>query len=209
MKQVFLIGLMGLAILMPCIAQQAQTQAKAAEGLATRYSSQDTVFYASHARLPFGTQVKVTNLENNKTVIVQIGGRIPQDPRWLIDICAPAAEILEMKENQTGFTRVRIEEVPKAAKRKATRKFMQTGVAFASTQLVGAGYTAAHPSIPLGSWVRITNKANGSAEIATVTNRISADGSRIIDLSRNLAQQLALGNSGDVMIETVDKNTGK
>jgi rare lipoprotein A (peptidoglycan hydrolase) len=205
MKRIFLIGLIGLTILIPCVAQQAQ----ATEGSATRYESRDTVYYASHASFPFGTQVVVTNLENGpnygKKTIVQIGGRIPQDSKWLIDICTPAANALGM--NRTGFTNVRLEEVPKAAKRKATRKFMQTGPA--SAQMPGTEYTAAHPSIPLGTSVRITNKANGKQAIATVTNRMAADGVRIIDLSRPLAQNLGLAGSAVIMLETVDKNTGK
>ncbi|GHV76130.1 hypothetical protein AGMMS49942_09510 [Spirochaetia bacterium] len=205
MKRIALMGLIGLAALMPCIAQQ--TTMQAVEGLATRYSTLDRVFYASHAKLPFGAQVKVTNLENNKSVVVTIGGRIPLDPRWVIDICAPAADVLDMEEHGTGFTRVRLEEVHREAKRKATRKFMQTGPA--TWQMEGPEFTAAHPSIPLQTQVRITNKATGKQAIATVTNRMAADGKRIIDLSRPLAQALGLGEPAMVMIETVDRDTGK
>jgi rare lipoprotein A len=97
--------------------------------------------------------------------------------------------------------------VPKAAKRKAVRKFMQTGPV--SVQMPGTEYTAAHPSIPLSSWVRITNKANGKQAIATVTNRIPASNTRVIDLSRPLAQNLGLKEGAVIMLETVDKNTGK
>ncbi|GHV24743.1 hypothetical protein AGMMS4952_00930 [Spirochaetia bacterium] len=201
MKQMVLIGLLGLAVLMPCIAQQAQV----IEGSATRYESQDTIFYASHASFPFGTQIIVTNLENGKKVTVQIGGRIPRDPKWLLDICAPAADALGM--NVRGFTSVRIEEAPKAAKRKATRKFMQAGAV--STQMPGNELTAAHPSIPLGTWVRITNKANGKQAIATVTNRMAADGVRIINLSQPLARNLGLSEGAMILLETVDKETGK
>jgi rare lipoprotein A len=203
MKRLALIAVIGLAVFIPAAAQQVQT----AEGLASRYSSRDTVFYASHARLPFGTQVKVTNLSNNKSVVVTIGGRIPADPRWLIDINAPAADVLEMKEHETGYTRVRIEEVPPVVKHRVSRKFLQTGPA--SWQMEGTEFTAAHPSIPLRSLVRITNKANGKQAIAMITNRMSADRKRIIDLSRPLAQMLELDGSAEVMIETVDRDTGK
>ncbi|GHV77452.1 hypothetical protein AGMMS49942_22730 [Spirochaetia bacterium] len=203
MKRVFLIGLIGLTVLIPCIAQQAQT----AIGNASRYESKDTVFYASHATLPFGTQVKVTNLGNNRTITVQIGGRIPADPRWLVDICSPAADALGM--NEAGFTTVRFEVMPKEVKRKAVRKFMQTGSALVSDQLGGADFTVAHPSIPLTSLVRVTNKATGKQAIAKVVSRMYADGVRVIDLSRSLALNLGLSRSGDVMIETVDKDTRK
>jgi rare lipoprotein A (peptidoglycan hydrolase) len=208
MNRIVIIGLISLTVLAPCVAQQSQTPVQAVEGLASRYSSRDTVFYASHAKFPFGTLVKVTNLENNKSVVVTIGGRIAADPRWIIDICAPAADVLGIDEHITGFTRVRVEAAPKAAVYKARRKFIQTGPA--SWQLAGTEFTAAHPSIPLTSLVRITNKATGKQEIATVTNRIPADGKRVIDLSLPLAHALGLGGgSAMVMIETVDKATGK
>ena len=203
MKRIALIVLIGLSVLIPAAAQQVQT----AEGLASRYSSQDTVFYASHARLPFGTQVKVTNLSNNKSVVVTIGGRIPDDPRWLIGINASEADVLEMEEHGTGYTRVRIEEVPRTVKHKANRRFLQTGQA--SWQMEGTEFTAAHPSIPLTSMVRITNQTNGKQVIATVTNRIPAANGRIIDLSRPLARELGLVGHNTVIIETVDKDTGK
>ncbi|GHV80759.1 hypothetical protein AGMMS49944_25500 [Spirochaetia bacterium] len=203
MKRIALIVLMGLAVLIPGAAQQVQT----VEGLATRYSSQNTVFYASHAKLPFGTQVQVTNLLNNKSIVVTIGGRIPADPRWIIDISAPAADVLEMDEHGTGFTLVRLEEVPQAVKYKVNRKFLQTGPA--SWQMEGTEFTAAHPSIPLRSLVRITNKANGKQAIARVTNRMPANRKWIINLSKPLAQTLELDESTEVMIETVDKDTGK
>jgi rare lipoprotein A (peptidoglycan hydrolase) len=200
----FLIGLLGLAALIPCIAQQ--TEMQAVEGNATWYESEDTVSYASHATLPFGTQVIVTNLENNQTAIVQIGGRIPKDPRWIIDICSAAADALEL--NMEGFTKVRIEMAPKVAKRKAFRKFMQMGPA--SWQLDGMEFIAAHPSLPLNSLVRITNKANGKQEIATVVRRVPASQDRIVDLSRSLARKIGLpGSPGEVLLESVDKDTGK
>ncbi|GHT87893.1 hypothetical protein FACS1894137_15730 [Spirochaetia bacterium] len=203
MKSVFLSGLIGLVLLFPAVAQQI----RAVEGSASRYSSEDTVYYGSHASFPFGTQVIVTNLENNKQVTVQIGGRIPADSRWIIAISSSAADVLGM--NGTGFTQVRVEEVPKAAKRKAVRKFMQTGPA--SSDLEEREFIAAHPSIPLNSWVRITNKTTGKQAFAAVTRRIPADGKRVIALSRSLARELGLGEWSveEVMIETVDKDTRK
>jgi rare lipoprotein A (peptidoglycan hydrolase) len=204
MNRILFIGVIGLAVLMPCAAQQ--TVVQTVEGLASRYRSPqpDTAFYAKHAKLPIGSRVKVTNLENNKNVVVEIAGRIPgNNSRWLIDICASAADVLEMKENVTGFTRVRLEEAPKAAKTKPFNRFMQTGPA--SWQLEGPGFTAAHPSLPLASQVLITNPANGRHAIATIVGRVPAKKYRVIELSKPLALALGLEGTAEVTIESLKK----
>lgn len=53
-------------------------------------------FTAAHRTLPFGTKVLVTNLENNKSVIVRINDRGPYKKNRLIDVSRAAAEELEM-----------------------------------------------------------------------------------------------------------------
>jgi rare lipoprotein A len=44
----------------------------------------DRSLKASHADLAFGTRIKVTNADNNKSVIVTINGRIPDDPGGVV-----------------------------------------------------------------------------------------------------------------------------
>lgn len=51
---------------------------------------------AAHRRLPFGTQVKVTNLDNNKSVVVRINDRGPHTRGRLIDLSRKAAEQIGM-----------------------------------------------------------------------------------------------------------------
>jgi rare lipoprotein A (peptidoglycan hydrolase) len=63
-----------LVIVWPCLAQQRQ------EGNAFWYESHDPGMYISHATYPCGTKLTVTNLDNNRRTIMQVGGRIPQDP---------------------------------------------------------------------------------------------------------------------------------
>ena len=62
---------------------------------------------AAHRSLPFGTKVKVTNLENNRSIIVRINDRGPFKLERLIDLSLAAATQLEM--TKTGTARVRLE----------------------------------------------------------------------------------------------------
>ena len=51
---------------------------------------------AAHRTLPFGTQVKVTNLANGRSVVVRINDRGPFHRRRVIDLSRAAAERLGM-----------------------------------------------------------------------------------------------------------------
>ncbi|MBC3300595.1 septal ring lytic transglycosylase RlpA family protein [Pseudomonas sp. SWRI18] len=61
---------------------------------------------AAHRRLPFGTQVKVTNLNNDKSVVVRINDRGPHTRGRLIDLSRKAAEQLGMLGSGTARVRV-------------------------------------------------------------------------------------------------------
>ncbi len=56
--------------------------------------------------------------------------------------------------------------------------------------------TAAHPTLPLPSRVKVTNLANGRSLTVRVNDRGPFVGSRIIDLSRGAARSLDLEKSG-------------
>lgn len=49
---------------------------------------------AAHLKLPFGTIVTVTNLENGKSVEVEVNDRGPHSRRYIIDLSAGAAKEL-------------------------------------------------------------------------------------------------------------------
>lgn len=53
-------------------------------------------YTAAHKSLPFGTMVKVTNISNNKFVIVKINDRGPFVAGRVIDLSRIAAEQLDM-----------------------------------------------------------------------------------------------------------------
>ncbi|UCB57809.1 MAG: septal ring lytic transglycosylase RlpA family protein [Candidatus Omnitrophota bacterium] len=64
-------------------------------------------FTAAHRRLPFGTLVRVTNLENECEVTVRINDRGPYIRRRIIDLSLAAARQLGIVEK--GLARVEID----------------------------------------------------------------------------------------------------
>ncbi|EXF43980.1 lipoprotein [Pseudomonas sp. BAY1663] len=65
---------------------------------------------AAHRSLPFGTRVRVTNLNNGKQVVVRINDRGPFRRGRIIDLSRAAARQLDMLN--AGVARVRIETLP-------------------------------------------------------------------------------------------------
>lgn len=65
---------------------------------------------AAHRTYPFGTFLRVTNLENMKSAIVCVTDRGPRYRKRIIDVSAHAAELLDFIDK--GVTKVRIEVVP-------------------------------------------------------------------------------------------------
>lgn len=68
-------------------------------------------FTAAHRTLPFGTYVKVTRLDNNKSVVVKINDRGPFTKGRIIDLSYASAKELDMIRK--GIAKVRIEVVEK------------------------------------------------------------------------------------------------
>ena len=64
---------------------------------------------AAHPRLKFGSLVKVTNVENNRSVVVRINDRGPFIAGRVIDLSLAAAEELQMVKS--GVVQVKLEVV--------------------------------------------------------------------------------------------------
>ena len=64
---------------------------------------------AAHATLPMPSYVRVTNLQNGRSMIVRVNDRGPYHPNRIIDLSSRAAEVLGL--HQQGTTRVRVEFV--------------------------------------------------------------------------------------------------
>ena len=66
-------------------------------------------YTAAHRSLPFGTQVRVTNLHNARSVVVTVNDRGPFVRGRIVDVSTGAAGVLGMKG--AGVAPVRIEVV--------------------------------------------------------------------------------------------------
>jgi rare lipoprotein A len=66
-------------------------------------------FTAAHKTLPFNTKVKVTNLKNNRSVIVRINDRGPFVRGRIIDLSYAAAQELDFLND--GVVKVRVEKL--------------------------------------------------------------------------------------------------
>ncbi len=100
-----------------------------------------------------------------------------------------------------------------AAAAKAARPAVQTGVASwygkpfhgrrtASGEIFDMhAMTAAHRTLPLPSWARVRNPANGREIIVRINDRGPYKRGRIIDLSRAAARRLGIGGIATVQVE--------
>ncbi len=77
---------------------------------------------AAHRTLPFGTRVRVTNLDNGRRVVVRINDRGPYKKGRVIDVTPVVAKRLGFKHE--GLTRVRVDVLkrPKQESRLADRE---------------------------------------------------------------------------------------
>ena len=68
------------------------------------------------------------------------------------------------------------------------------------------GMTAAHKSLPIPSYARVTNVANGSSVVVRINDRGPFHGERLIDLSYVAAMKLGYADKGTakVLIEVID-----
>ncbi len=64
---------------------------------------------AAHRSLPFGTMVRVTNLDNGRSVVVRINDRGPYSGGRIIDLSAGAAQMVGMM--QTGVAPVQLDVI--------------------------------------------------------------------------------------------------
>ncbi|EWY42700.1 hypothetical protein N825_02240 [Skermanella stibiiresistens SB22] len=67
---------------------------------------------AAHRSLPLDTVVKVTNLDNGKTVKVRVNDRGPYSGKRVIDLSKAAANKLDMTSDGTARVRIEVAEAP-------------------------------------------------------------------------------------------------
>ena len=111
-------------LLSACASHQGQVdpQGYRAEGQASYYGARhhgnkpasggrfdQNALTAAHRSLPFGSRVQVTNLRNDKRVVVRINDRGPFTNKRIIDLSQKAAEQLDMLRD--GVVPVRVEQL--------------------------------------------------------------------------------------------------
>ncbi len=69
--------------------------------------------------------------------------------------------------------------------------------------------TAAHPSLPFGTWVRVTNLRNGKDVIVRINDRGPFVKGRIIDLSTSAAKEIGLIKSGTARVKLEALTSGQ
>lgn len=113
-----------IMILLLCMIAACPSMAQKYDGLASFYGPQfhgrkaanGTVYNmheytCAHRALPFGTKLKVTNLKNNKCVVVTVTDRGPYAKRRVVDLSMAAANDLDML--RSGVVPVSVEVVGK------------------------------------------------------------------------------------------------
>lgn len=129
-------------------------------------------------------------------------------------LTASARDGSDSIKEQTPSTQVRPETNPNKANHKP-RRWLQIGLAsWYGTQFQGrttAGgerfdmnqMTCAHPTLPMGTWLRVTNLKNRRTAYVRVNDRGPVLDGRIVDLSYAAARALGLAGLGKVKLEQV------
>ena len=70
-------------------------------------------------------------------------------------------------------------------------------------------FTAAHRTLPLGSWVKVTDLKNDRSVVVRINDRGPVPKNRIIDLSYSAAKMLNIGTSGihPVRLDLIETST--
>jgi rare lipoprotein A len=96
MKNIFIVFSFFLVMFfVSCATISGPPKKKTLSGGAT-YNADEPGLRAAHAELEFDTRVRVTNLNNNRAVIVTITDRIPNEPERIIHISKMAGDNIEM-----------------------------------------------------------------------------------------------------------------
>ena len=72
-----------------------------------------TELTARHSFLPFNTLVKVTNLNNKKSVIVRINDRFKEKTNRVIDLSFQASKVIELFSYMKPMVHLELIEIPK------------------------------------------------------------------------------------------------
>jgi rare lipoprotein A len=111
-----------------------------------------TALTAAHPSLPLPSYVRVTNLDNDRSVVVRVNDRGPYTHNRLIDVSEQTAELLGFRRD--GMTKVRIQYVSQAPRQPSDEGMLlasyrgpqaakSRAIAFASAEPQGRGAATA------------------------------------------------------------------
>jgi rare lipoprotein A len=66
------------------------------------------LFTAAHRSLPLGTQLRVTNLKNGRSIVVRVNDRGPVPEGRIIDLSYAAAQVLGFRRGGTARVRLQL-----------------------------------------------------------------------------------------------------
>ncbi len=152
---------------------------------------------AAHRSLPFGTMIKVTNLENKKSVIVKVNDRGPFVDSRLIDLSKSAAQALGFVT--AGLARVTVEiidaKVPVKAQEVAKVDEKQVNFPNELYELDIKFAQAKGFAIQVGSFTELSNLMRIAQEVRRVrgTNLLV----QVTDKDQKKLHRLLVGPIGD------------
>jgi rare lipoprotein A (peptidoglycan hydrolase) len=130
---------------------------------------------AAHKTLPFGTLVRVYNLDNGASVVVRINDRGPFKPGRVIDLSKAAAENLKMIASGTAHVRLEVVSTSapstlSAARASATRTSPVANQYSLASDLQLSGFNIASDDFPVGQLLLFSNtKETLMVRVSTVT----------------------------------------
>jgi rare lipoprotein A len=133
---------------------------------------------AAHKTLPFGSQVKVTNLNTGKSVVVRINDRGPFRAGRIIDLSPAAAERIDLL--RSGLAPVKLE-------------LLTAGQASAQAVPTNTlkGFEVASPLYPIGQLLLLASDQSRSPVIVRVAyNHVPDTQSGVFFVSKELYQLL-------------------
>lgn len=214
---------LGLGLMSQANAEMVQTQSLTttvdSSNLANRVLDRDSqntsaLFKANTSAANNETSVKTATVPNvnGLSITETAGSRVKSESTPARIELAAKAEKNNNANNDDGILN-RLSSVAS----EAVRKFSQTGMAsWYGRQFHGRktasgdrfdmyAMTAAHRSLPLNCYIRVTNKNNGKSVVVKVNDRGPFHGNRVLDLSYAAANQLGITQSGtgNVTIERI------
>ena len=150
---------------------------------------------AAHRTLPFGTFIKVTNVENNKFVVVRINDRKSYSKVNIVSVSWKAAQMLDMLDK--GRVKAKLKVVAKQIGIASWYGIPFHGRRTANCEVYDMNkLTAAHKYLPFNTRVLVTNLKNNKSVVVRINDRGPFIKGRIIDLSREAARKVGMLHSG-------------